>query len=265
MMRIRSIAPTICRLANIQPPALSGSEPLPIVELATRQLGGKGAERMLIFCPDALGKHLFSSYAPAWEPVLRHSPHTQELYAEMPSVTPVCFASMFTGAAPEDHGITKYEKPILQCDTVFDVLARAGKRVAIVAVRGSSIDTIFRGRNIDYFSEDYDLQVTDRTEQLISDDRHDVVLAYVQEYDDTLHRTTPFSPEALQAMRNNIAAFDRLASTVDHAWSQYNTAVLFCPDHGGHVDPNTGRGTHGAALPEDLEVVHFFGLRRARD
>jgi len=172
---------------------------------------------------------------------------------------------MFTGAAPEDHGITKYEKPILQCDTVFDVLARAGKRVAIVAVRGSSIDTIFRGRNIDYFSEDYDLQVTDRAEQLISDDRHDVVLAYVQEYDDTLHRTTPFSPEALQAMRNNVAAFDRLASTVDHAWSRYNTAVLFCPDHGGHVDPNTGRGTHGAALPEDIEVVHFFGLRRARD
>jgi predicted AlkP superfamily pyrophosphatase or phosphodiesterase len=215
---------------------------------------------MLIFCPDALGKHLYSTQTSAWEAVVRHATHTEELHAELPSVTPVCFASMFTGAAPERHGITKYEKPVLRCDTVFDSLARAGKRVAIVAVKGSSIDTIFRGRNVDYFSEDYDPQVTQRTEALIAEDGHDVVLAYLQEYDDTLHRTTPFSLDALQAMRNNIAAFDRLASTVHRAWTKYNRALLFCPDHGGHIDTNTGRGTHGAACAEDLEVVHFFGL-----
>jgi hypothetical protein len=33
---------------------------------------------------------------------------------------------------------------VLACDTVFDALVRAGKKVAIVAVRDSSIDLIFR-------------------------------------------------------------------------------------------------------------------------
>ena len=134
---------------------------------------------------------------------------------------------MFTGAAPNEHGITKYEKPVLQCDTVFDALARAGKRVAIVAVKGSSIDTIFRGRDVEYFSEEYDPQVTSRTEALIEEDIHDVILAYLQEYDDTLHRTTPFSLDALQALRNNIAAFNRLSTIVHKEWARYDRAILF--------------------------------------
>jgi hypothetical protein len=188
----------------------------------------------------------------------------EELHAELPSVTPVCFASMFTGAAPEEHGITKYEKPVLQCDTVFDALSRAGWRVAIVAVKGSSIDTIFRNRNVDYFSEDYDPQVIARAEALLQEGVHSLVLAYLQEYDDTLHRTTPFSVAALHAMRNNIAAFDYLATVFDRAWAQYDRAILFCPDHGGHIDPDTGRGTHGLSSPDDLEVLHFFGLRSGR-
>jgi hypothetical protein len=168
---------------------------------------------------------------------------------------------MFTGAAPEAHGITKYEKPVLGCDTVFDALLRAGRRVAIVAVKGSSIDTIFRGRKADYFSEEYDPQVVAQAETLLQKGIHDIVLAYLQEYDDTLHRTTPFSPAALQAMRNNIAAFDYLSTVFDRVWAQFDRAILFCPDHGGHIDPNTGCGTHGSSTSDDLEVVHFFGLR----
>ena len=261
MHRIRSITPTICELAQIPRPALSSCEPLPIVEIARQQFAGRAVQRMLIFCPDALGRHLWSAHHEAWEPVLRHAPNMEELHAELPSVTPVCFASMFTGAAPEEHGIVKYEKPVLRCDTVFDALVRAGWRVAIVAVRGSSIDTIFRGRNVDYFSEEYDPQVVTRVETLLQEGIHEIVLAYLQEYDDTLHRTTPFSPAALQAMRNNIAAFDYLSTVFDRACAQYDRAILFCPDHGGHIDPNTGCGTHGLSTPDDLEVVHFFGLR----
>jgi predicted AlkP superfamily pyrophosphatase or phosphodiesterase len=219
---------------------------------------------VFIFCPDALGKHLWAMHREDWEPVHRHAHNVEELHAEVPSVTPVCFASMFTGAAPDEHGITKYEKPVLQCDTVFDALARTGRRVAIVAVKGSSIDTIFRNRNVDYFSEDYDPQVTARAKALIEEDSHDVVLAYLQEYDDTLHRTTPFSPDALQAMRNNIAAFDHLCGIVNQVWGRYDRAILFCPDHGGHIDPNTGRGTHGLPSPADLEVLHFFSVQSGR-
>ena len=264
MNRIRSITPTISGFAQIPTPALSACDPLPILEIARQHFASRAVQRMFIFCPDALGKHLWSRYQLDWEPVHRHAPNVEQLYAEIPSVTPVCFASMFTGAAPEDHGITKYEKPVLRCDTVFDAFARAGRRVAIIAVKNSSIDTIFRGRNVDYFSEDYDPQVTARAEVLIEEGGHDIVLAYLQEYDDMLHRTTPFSRDALQAMRNNIAAFDHLCTVLDRAWARYDRAILFSPDHGGHMDPNTGHGTHGSASADDLEVLHFFGLKSGR-
>jgi hypothetical protein len=51
-----------------------------------------------------------------------------------------------TGAQPQVHGIQKKEKPVLTCDTIFDALIRSGKKIAIVAVKGSSIDLIFRKR-----------------------------------------------------------------------------------------------------------------------
>lgn len=57
----------------------------------------------------------------------------------MPSVTPVCFASMYSGVMPEIHGIMRYEKPVLKIKTVFDALAAAGKRCAIVSTEGDSI------------------------------------------------------------------------------------------------------------------------------
>ena len=85
-----------------------------------------------MFAADAIGAHLVRSYAEAFEPVARHAPTSVEACAVMPSVTPVCFASMFTGAPPDTHGIRKSERPTLTRDTLCDALSRAGRRVAIV-------------------------------------------------------------------------------------------------------------------------------------
>ena len=53
---------------------------------------------------------------------------TLPLQTVMPSVTPVCFATMYTGAQPEVHGIQSYTKPVVKTDSVFDVLIRNGKK-----------------------------------------------------------------------------------------------------------------------------------------
>jgi hypothetical protein len=182
----------------------------------------------------------------------------------VPPVTPVCFSTMFTGQPPATHGIRTYEKPILTCETLFDRLLGAGKRVAIVAVRDSSIDRLFRERAIDYFSEEYDPDVTERTLQLIAANEHELLLAYHQEYDDTLHRTTPRHPDAIEAMQRHVASFVRLAEAVEVAWGSRNRLLGFVPDHGGHIDPVTGTGTHGIDTPEDMDVQHFYGVFRGR-
>jgi hypothetical protein len=172
---------------------------------------------------------------------------------------------MFTGADPQVHGVKWPDRPVLTCDTLFDALIRAGKKPAIVAVAGSSIDRLFRNRSMDYFSEPYDPQVTDRVLSLLHDDRHDFIVAYHQEYDDALHRTTPHSDEAVRALQHHLDSFARLAAAVHSCWASYHRLILFAPDHGGHLDPDTGKGTHGLDIPEDMLVRHAFALARAQN
>jgi len=168
---------------------------------------------------------------------------------------------MFTGATPNQHGIKQYEKPIINCDTLFDALLRAGKRIAIVAVKNSSIDCIFRNREIDYYSKHYDPDVLERVHSILESNKHDVILAYNQEYDDVMHATGPFSDEAIYAMKNNLSGFIRLNRYFDKYWNQYPRVIVFSPDHGAHLNHSDGRGTHGEDIPEDMEVNHYYGIR----
>ena len=262
MNGITSVTPTICRLMQVPEPAVSAEDGLAAVLQAAEALpGALPIARCLVFAPDAIGLGFYRRHRSLFEPVRRQAPVAVPLRSVVPPKTPVCYASMFTGALPEVHGIRRYEKPVLTCDTLFDSLVRAGKRVAIVAVAGCSIDLIFRQRAVDYFSEPYDQQVIERTLALLEAGEHDFIVAYNQGYDDAVHETTPESPEALLAVRNVIGNFAALAAAFDAHWRSHNRLIAFTPDHGGHVDPATGKGTHGEDIPEDMRVQHFYGLR----
>jgi predicted AlkP superfamily pyrophosphatase or phosphodiesterase len=178
----------------------------------------------------------------------------------LPTYTPVCFSSMFTGALPEVHGIRMYEKPVLTCDTIFDALARAGKKVAIVAVLNSSIDLVFRNRKIGYYSEEYDPQVEARVLKILNEANYDFILAYHQEYDDLMHASTPRDPKALEAFRRHLRSFETLTSAFNERYASSNRVVAFTPDHGTHIDPDTGKGAHGTDSPEDVNISHFWGV-----
>src|ERR1044071_9879824 len=251
MLNVASVTSTVCDLFGIARPAACVAPPFSEVN---RLAAGRTVTRALVFAADAIGAHLVHSYAEAFEPVSRHAPTSVEASAVMPSVTPVCFASMFTGAPPETHGIRKSERRTLTCDTLFDALLRAGHRVAIVAVENSSIDLIFRNRRIDYFSEPYDNEVVERTLKLVAADEHELILAYQQEYDDKMHATVPRSPEALRAMANHVRNFDRVARAARERWVSTPHVIAFVSDHGTHIDPSTGRGTHGSSMADDLDV-----------
>ncbi len=257
---IGAVAPTLCDLMGVERPGLSQEEPIDAVSIACRKAGVSGAERCLLFAPDAIGRSLLEREADMAIKLAQAAPLVIPLYSVFPSKTPVCFATMFTGAPPEVHGIQAYERPVLACDTLFDSLIRAGKRPAIVSVEGASVDIIFRGRDMDYFSEPYDGEVTERVLGLIEADRHDFILAYHQAYDDILHAATPTAPEALASAECHIDAFADMVAAARRRWKGRAGLVAFAPDHGAHVDPATGTGTHGSALPEDMNVLHFFGL-----
>ncbi|MDD2715042.1 MAG: alkaline phosphatase family protein [Candidatus Wallbacteria bacterium] len=261
---IRVITPLICHLFGIRLPEQS-SDYIPGEVLALENECTLCIERCLIYAPDAVGSFLFG-YCPAvFKEIKAAAPIELPLRAAFPPVTPVCFATMFTGTSPEEHGLSVYHKPVLKCDTLFDALIRAGKRVAIVAVKNSSIDLIFRERELDYFSEESDSQVIERALYLIERNHHDFILAYNQEFDDSLHATTPVSEQSIQAVKNHTASFLRLARAANQHWKLCNRAILFAPDHGAHSDPLTGKGTHGQDIPEDMDIWHYLSLEKGID
>jgi hypothetical protein len=257
---IASVTPTLAALTGVRPPEISSAEPVDaLIEEAGRQ--GTGLiERCLVFCPDAIGTAAIEENPSIFEPLREAAPLAVPLDSVFPPKTPVCFASMFTGAGPETHGIRRYVQKVLECDTLFDALVRAGKRVAIATVKGSSMAVLFKESGVDIHAGADDRQVTARAVELIETDGHDLVIAYHQEYDDILHNRDLRSPEALAAMERHVAAFRRLVEACHSGWGAYARMMLFAPDHGAHVQDATGTGDHGEDIPEDMEVTHFAGL-----
>jgi hypothetical protein len=251
---IASVTPTLCRLTGIKPPSVCSA---PVLEAVLKAAPDR-AERILVYAADAIGRVFLDNHPEMKKRLVAASDVQVELRAMTPPKTPVCFASMFTGAPPEVHGIRKYERPVLTCDTLFDALGRAGKRTAIVAVRDCSMDIIFRNRAIDYFSEEDDAAVLERTLSLLDDDRHDFIVSYNKEYDDTLHRTRHDGPEALAAAGRHVETFVHLCQATEEHWAGYNRALLFVSDHGAHFDAAKGKSDHGEDIPEDMDVLHFW-------
>ena len=259
MNTIASVTPTLCRLIGIEPPTTCQVPPLELV-LA---LEPARVERVLVYAADAIGRVFLDNHPEMRKRLVAASDVQVELRSMMPPKTPVCFASMFTGAPPEVHGIRKYERPVLTCDTLFDALARAGKRAAIVAVKDCSMDIIFRNRPIDYFTQDSDLQVTELALELVRAGKHDFIVSYNQEYDDTLHRTRHDGPEAMAAVDRHVETFLRLRQATEEHWAGHNRALLFVSDHGAHYDAAKGKSDHGEDIPEDMDVLHFWRLGTA--
>ncbi len=259
MHTIASVTPTLCRLMGIEPPKVCTAPPLePVLAF-----GPVRAECVLVYGADAIGRIFLDKHPDLKKRLVAASDVQVELRAVFPPKTPVCFASMFTGALPEVHGIRKYERPVLTCDTLFDAQARAGKRAAIVAVKDCSMDIIFRNRPIDYFTEEDDAAVLQRTLLLVEADQHDFIVSYNQEYDDTLHATRHDGPEAVAAAARHVETFVRLWQATEERWAGHDRALVFVSDHGAHFDSVKGKGDHGDDTPEDMDVVHFWRVRPA--
>ncbi|NHJ84025.1 MAG: hypothetical protein FK734_01100 [Asgard group archaeon] len=258
---IASLTPTICQLMDVQKPNISEAPVIKEVIDFTEKVVKSKIDKCLIYAPDALGLNFYNKYKDKFQPVEEYTNFSVDLCSIFPPKTPVCFASMFTGAMPDVHGIKEYTKPILKCETIFDSFIAAGKKVAIIAVRNSSLDIIFQERKLDYYSEEYDPEVIVRTMECLVEDDYDLLIVYQQEYDDALHKTSPESEDALKAADNHISQFVKVAKLVEKIWEKYNHMVIFTPDHGAHFDQEKGIGFHGDNIPDDMLIKHFYTIK----
>ena len=235
----------------------------PLISAFLKNSGVEQVERVLMFNPDAVALWLYQKYTSYYLSVLKHTSVSVPLQSVMPSVTPVCFGTMYTGALPEVHGIRSYTKPVIKIDTLFDALIRAGKKPAIVSTAGDSLSMIFLEREMDYYIYPSVEEVHAKALELIESDQYDFILVYNASYDSTMHRNAPEGEASLAVLRDNMKKFDELAEAVRKYWSSHNTLIGFAPDHGCH-EIDGGLGSHGLDMPEDLNILHFYGVIPAK-
>jgi len=254
---ITCVAKTITDVMGIGAPRQAGKSIDIICDSAKAAFGDRNADRVFIYNPDAIALWLFQKYTALFEDTFLHSDIQIPLLSVMPSVTPVCFASMYTGAMPNIHGIQAYEKPVLKTDTVFDALLRAGMKPAIVSTANDSISRIFLERNMDYFIYDTVGECNQKALELIEKDKHDLIVLYNGNYDAVMHRNGPESDKSLNAIKENIETFGLLVSSIEKYWRSHRTMIGLCPDHGCHeIDGNYG--SHGLDMAEDMNIIHFY-------
>lgn len=207
---------------------------------------------------DAVGLYIWQKYTSLFAPVYRYSAAAVPFLSTVESVTPVAHASMYTGLDPEGHGICTYVRPKLECDTLFDVLLREGKRVAIVAQADSTFLHIFAGRELDYFEAPNAIGVQAKALELIESDEYDVISIHTFDYDNAAHAYGPESKEAINAVSLEAEGFARIAEALKKN-EGHTTLLTYSPDHGQHLTEG-GRGSHGSKLIEDMNVLHFFAV-----
>ncbi len=254
-----TICASLAYAMGIEPPKYAAEKNWELSNYIDKVFDNKKADRIVMYNPDAIAEWIYKKYPQLFKEVAERTDIEIPLATVMPSVTPVCFATMYTGAQPEVHGIQKYEKPVLIIDTLFDALIHAGKKVAIITYKKCSISRIFLERNVDYYHfEEGDIsEVNAKAAEIILQDKHDFIVIYNGNYDSIMHKSGPKSIESLAELRTNCHVFSWISELIKANWKHHNTLVGFAMDHGCH-EIDGGCGSHGLDMVEDINIVHLY-------
>lgn len=257
---IRSLDSLCAALAyamGIEAPAQSAKANEDLCKYVDDALAGKKADRIFMYNPDAIGRWIYEKYPWYLREAIEIADVQIPMSTVMPSVTPVCFGTMYTGAQPEVHGIKSYSKPIITIDTLFDALIRAGKKCVILGDPDCSLLHIFLDRDMEYIACKTEAETIARAAELVEKDEHDVIICYNGNYDSIMHKFGPESPEALSELRSNSQAFGMFNTMIQRLWKKHNVLLGFAMDHGCH-EIHGGSGSHGLDMPEDIDITHLY-------
>jgi predicted AlkP superfamily pyrophosphatase or phosphodiesterase len=176
----------------------------------------------------------------------------------MPTITPVNFATMLTGAGPDVHGIRDRTEE-LKLETVFDVLRENGAASATAARALSSLGILispFADRP-GIAESNTDDEVTALALEAMG---NSVDLLWVQllDVDDEGHAHGPQSIRGIAAVKR---ADDHLLEMAVRAQEE-DYGVIVLADHGQHAilkEDGSEGGTHGTYADEDVYVPLVWG------
>ncbi len=245
------VAPTVSAVLGLPVPGQARGE---AISQVASDLAGRA--RMAVLAPDAFGWF-------AWTLWQGEMPYLMSLHAErslilrsvMPSITPVNFSAMVTGTDLEGHGVPTKEDDF-QCETLFDVVRRAGGQSAAVGLEGYTGSRLLaRYADIDGTTPPGgDDLVADKVIEIAQAQAPAFLIAQLGRVDDVFHQLGPSSPEVVPMLRETDGRLQRLCG----ALKDEGYGVIILADHGQHDivdDPSTTmKGGHGQDRDEDRLV-----------
>lgn len=268
---LTNFAATLLKCMGIDKPEHMSAPVEPLVEDVRERAGGV-IEKALIYHVDAVPAYIVDGYETLFAPVRRQTQICAEFNAVMPSITPVCFGAMYSGAYPDENGVPCYLPPTLtpeliqpriSCTTVIEALVAAGKKVAVFTCSNGCIASMLYGRGADMFiiDGDDDAAMYRAADAALDLDKYDVIFLYQLSFDYTMHAHGTRSEEALKVLDTLTARFENIAEHAQRVWKDHKRLLVFNSDHGSHdvQDDPTHKGMHGDDIPEDMQMKWFFG------
>ncbi len=187
-------------------------------------------------------------------------PNLAQLSANMassvyPTITPVNYAAMVTGAPPIENGVTKRGIHSLSVDTIFDYANSIGKSSSVIE-GDSQILSFSVKQELNPDSDGLDGTDNEIFQSALTakQNGYDLLFVHFHGVDDVSHAFGPKSEEAAEKIRQIDGYFGELSD----GW---NGKVIVVSDHGQHENDRSGdaeyenlAGKHGSFAPSDIFV-----------
>jgi len=177
-----------------------------------------------------------------------------------PSITKVASAGMITGASPSRSGVRDRNTRSTESETIFDVLARAGREG--VAVEGADLAFNLRNARVNLSGDrdnngSTDDNVLQNALKVVSGDMPDFLWVHFHGIDDAGHTYGPLSAQEKAKLDEVDEHLRRLVEALPTG-----TLLLVTADHGMHAVQEDGRrGNHGSLLADDMLIPLWISQR----
>ena len=248
---ITDIAPSVATALGLRAPAQATGQVLaapPARHVLLLFLDGFGYVRYT----EALRDGLIPNIASLGEPLVGLTVY--------PPCTSVASAALLTGAEPGINGVDRRGIRKTEVETIFDVAAAAGLRVA--AVEGDALAFNLRNSDMQLSGDrdgngSTDDNVLANALAVLDGGMPELLYVHFHGIDDAGHTYGPATPEEEAVIREEDAAVGQLLAALPA-----DTLSIIFADHGMHRVEEEGRlGNHGHLIERDMFIPIFVVLK----
>jgi hypothetical protein len=219
----------------------------PVRERAPTKPVGPLAQRVYVIVIDGCNRgRLWQADTPEIDRLAREGTEYLAVEPAYPARTVVCFSSMLTGAAPQEHGMRSNFAPRLgvRCESVFETLERSGRRgllVGIAHLLDPFGDQVVRSVTSVQPTAEIDDSLVAAARSVVEDDDPDLLVLQLLAADQLGHVRGVRNPEYIEQLAETDRRVGDFLAFLSERGKLDDATVVVMADHG----QGRGIGGHG--------------------